>query len=287
VLLDLKNNMKKKLLITFSGGRTSAYMTWFLHNEWEDRDNWDKIVVFANTGKEHKNTLFFVDECANEWNIDIKWIEGYPSNIGKGWSVNHKIVNYETASRNGEPFEEMIKRIGIPFQFAPHCSKQLKTTAIKDYLKSIGWKNYYTALGIRYDEQQRINKDYIKNKIIYPLAHIKQVNKNQIKQWWDKQSFDLDLHPDYGNCVCCWKKNFNVLARIMEKTPKEFDWWEDMINKYGISNHKSYLGNKQSFYRENKTIEDIKKMASMNQAELKQLTMFNPVDGCQESCEAF
>ena len=142
--------MKDKLLITFSGGRTSAYMTWWLFNEWKDRDNWDKLVVFANTGKESEGTLFFVDECANEWNIDIKWIEGYPSEIGKGWSVNHKLVSYETASRNGEPFEAMIKKLGIPFQSAPFCSPQLKTAPIKNYLRSIGWTKYYTAIGIRY-----------------------------------------------------------------------------------------------------------------------------------------
>jgi hypothetical protein len=62
------------------------------------------------------------------------------------------LVSYETASRNGEPFEAMIQKIGIPFQFAPSCSNQLKTEAIKDYLKSLGWKKYHTALGIRFDE---------------------------------------------------------------------------------------------------------------------------------------
>lgn len=279
--------MKNKLLITFSGGRTSAYMAWYLHNEWEDRDNWEKIVVFANTGKEAEGTLFFVDECAQEWGIDIKWIEGYPSDKGKGWSVNHKLVNYETASRNGEPFEAMINRLGIPFQSAPFCTKQLKTFAIKDYLKSIGWKDYYTAIGIRYDEQQRISKHYERDKIIYPLAIINPVNKNQVKQWWEKQSFDLDIHPDDGNCVCCWKKSFTVLARIMERSPKSFDWWQEMIDKHGESKHNNYKGVKQSFYRGNKTINEIKELAKLSQAELKQITMFETLDGCSESCEAF
>jgi hypothetical protein len=279
--------MKNKLLITFSGGRTSAYMAWFLHHEWEDRDNWDKIVVFANTGKEAEGTLFFVDECANEWDIDIKWIESYPSEKGKGWGVNHKLVTYETASRNGEPFEAMIKKLGIPFQSAPFCSTQLKKSAIKDYLKSLGWTNYYTAIGIRHDEQNRISKNKERDKIIYPLAEIKPMNKNQIKQWWDNQSFDLGIHPDDGNCVCCWKKSFTVLARIMERSPKSFDWWQEMIDEYGISKHDLYKGEKQSFYRGNKSINDIKEMAKISQAELKQITMFDPIDGCQESCEAF
>lgn len=55
--------MKKKLLISFRGGRTSAYMAWFLTHKWEYRDRYEICVVFANTGKERPETLKFVDSC--------------------------------------------------------------------------------------------------------------------------------------------------------------------------------------------------------------------------------
>lgn len=146
--------MRKRLLISFSGGRTSAFMCWWLLNKWEQRNEYDIVIVFANTGKEDEGTLFFVDECAVEFGLNIIWVEGYPSEKGKGWSVKHKIVNYETAARKGEPFEAMIAKLGIPSTNAPFCSDQLKRKAIESYLKSIGWgkSSYIKAIGIRAEE---------------------------------------------------------------------------------------------------------------------------------------
>ena len=286
--------MKKKLAISFSGGRTSAYMLWFLFNEWEERDEWEKVVTFANTGAESEETLLFVDECAEEWKIPIVWIEAKCKDENgntfseKGWSVSHKIVNYETASRKGEPFEEMISVIGIPRTQEPHCTRQLKVYPMQSYLKSIGWSDHHTAIGIRFDEMRRINPNRQKEKLFYPFAEIKPVTKSMVSEWWQKQSFDLRVHPDEGNCVNCWKKDFPRLARNMIRNPKSFEWWSEMEKKYGYFNPRNNsLKPPFNFYRNNKSTIDIKKMAEMSQAELKQLTMFDPIDGCGESCEVY
>lgn len=278
---------KKKLLVSFSGGRTSAYMTWWLYNEWEDRHNWEMITVFANTGKEVEGTLFFVDECSQEWGIPIIWVESVPVSE-KGWSVDAKIVTYETASRNGEPFEAMIKKLGIPNQAAPFCSPQLKREAVLFYAKKIGWKDFYVAIGIRYDEPDRVNRDSKKQKIIYPLVDLNPITKGRISEWWLKQSFDLNIHPDDGNCDNCWKKADERLARNMIRKPDSFVWWEIMEKKYSMFNpRENETEPPYYFFRGKRSVMDIRKLADMSQAELKQLSMFQPKDGCQESCEVF
>jgi len=286
--------MKKKLLISFSGGRTSAYMTWWLLNEWKDRDQYEIIVVFANTGKEVEGTLFFVDECENEWGIDIIWVEakckdenGIPFSK-KGWQVKHKVVTYETASRKGEPFEEMLSLLGIPSTNAPFCSTQLKKDAIESYAASIGWDDYQIAIGLRFDEPKRVSEERANTNLIYPFVDLKPIMKIDVIIWWLKQSFDLNIHPDDGNCDNCWKKDELRLVRNMVRKPGSFLWWEEQVEKYGWLNPRNLdLKPPFNFFRGNKSVMDIRKLATLSQAELKQMSMFDTVESCNESCEAF
>jgi hypothetical protein len=123
---------------------------------------------------------------------------------------------------------------------------------------------------------------------MYPLVDLNPTDKYDVNFWWKKQSFDLNIHPDDGNCDGCWKKAFPTLARIMQRKPETFDWWEGMTNKYKSENprqEEELLP--QNFYRGNMSVAELRELANLPQEEVKQLSMFDKSDGCAESCEAF
>jgi hypothetical protein len=286
--------MKPKLLISFSGGKTSAYMMYWLLNEWKDRHLYDIIIVFANTGKENSETLVFVHKCSWIWNIPIIWVEakhkdenGIPFSK-KGWSVSHKVVDYFNCSRNGEPFEEMISILGIPSTNAPFCSKQLKKSAIESYLKSIGWKNYYKAIGLRCDEKSRMDAKYIENKILYPFINLIRKDKKMVNDWWANNEFNLNIDIDLGNCDNCWKKDLPRLCRNAKNYPDTFNWWQNMVNLYGQMNPRNTkLKPPFNFYRGNLSVGDIFKLSKLKDRQIEIFAFKNNINRCGESCEAF
>jgi 3'-phosphoadenosine 5'-phosphosulfate sulfotransferase (PAPS reductase)/FAD synthetase len=88
-------------VISFSGGRTSAFMLYKVLEAHDMSLPEEAIVCFANTGKEDEATLQFVNDCAKAWNVKIHWLEYQPAELTKDrW----KEVDFETASRDGEPF---------------------------------------------------------------------------------------------------------------------------------------------------------------------------------------
>ena len=213
--------------ISFSGGRTSGYMLYKVLEAGGGQLPSDAIVCFANTGKEDEATLKFVQACSDNWNVEIHWVE-YQND-----EPAFVRVDFQTASRNGEPFEALIrKRQYLPNPVTRFCTSELKIRTIHKYLKSLGWEHNETMdwVGMRADEQRRAAKIADKSRIPLVTAG---VTKEIVGEFWRNQSFDLEL-PNmngvtmHGNCDLCFLKGgAQVLSLIAEK-PERGIWWAKM-----------------------------------------------------------
>jgi len=290
--------MKKKLLISFSGGRTSAYMTWWLLKN--KQEEYEMIVVFANTGKEIEETLQFVNKCDVEFGFNTIWIEA-KVDFTKGVGTSFSIVDFNTACRDGRVYEEHIKKYGLPNQNAPQCTRELKAIPIDKFAKSIGWKKYETALGIRSDEPKRLDwEKKVKKKALY-FAELFHVTKSDVNLFWSKQSFDLELKSYEGNCDLCFKKGLRKLMTIAKNNPELTDWWKEMEQKYEQHDPRNAEKTPYRFFRDNMTINDIieesqipfeeAKDESKTIADARQIALWDEYldsnNGCTESCEVF
>lgn len=190
------------------------------------------VNIFANTGKEREETLEFVDKCDKKYRLNLVYVEPVINpEMGKG--TTHKVVDFYSCSRNGEPYEEMIKKYGIPNKAFPHCTRELKRRPIHSYVKNfLGLKTYDTAIGIRADETHRINlKESAIRRYIYPLSDYG-ITKKEVEDFWKNQDFTLNLREHEGNCDLCWKKSDKKLVTLIRNNPKSIKWWRDMEKKY-------------------------------------------------------
>lgn len=180
--------------ISFSGGRTSAYMLYKVLEANNMQLPEDAVVCFANTGKEDEATLKFVNDCSVNWNVPIAWLE-YRTD-------GYAIVDYETASRNGEPFEELIqKRKYLPNTFARFCTSELKINPMKKYFKLLGHDEIVTFVGIRADEPRRVAKMKTNVDIKETPLATANVTVAEVLSFWEKQPFNLQTVTVNGNSL--------------------------------------------------------------------------------------
>ncbi len=217
--------------ISFSGGRTSAYMLWRVLQANGGKLPAEAVACFANTGKEDEATLRFVQRVSEEWAVPIVWLEF------RDTEERFEVVSFETASRNGEPFEALIrKRNYLPNPVTRFCTIDLKIRPIGRYLLSIGMAETKTEaenmsmIGMRADEQRRAAKIADKSRIPLVKAGI---TKQDVGDFWKAQPFDLEL-PNmngvtmHGNCDLCFLKGGAQILSLVQEKPERAVWWAKM-----------------------------------------------------------
>jgi hypothetical protein len=219
--------MNSRLLISFSGGETSAYMAWRLLRE---KAYSAVAVVFANTGEEREETLEFIKACDEAFGFKTVWVEAVQ--FQDEAKTDFKVVTFQTASRRGEPFEAAIKKYGIPNSGNKQCTKVLKRYPLERYARSIGWapRSYDIAIGIRADEIDRMSTATDRS-LVYPLVKAG-ISKAQIIDWWSRQPFRLQLKSYQGNCKWCWKKSWRKHYTLIAEDPAIYDFPKRMEALY-------------------------------------------------------
>lgn len=229
-------------VISFSGGRTSALM---LHKVLEANNGLPDNckVLFCNTGKEAEETLVFVKAVQDNWDVPITWLEyRAPS--------EYAVVNFDTASRNGEPFEAIIKhRQMLPNNRARFCTVELKIRTMSRYIKRyLKWEEWTQFVGIRADEPRRAAKlapDSKGEEPYAPLYHAG-ITKAHVQDFWGKQTFRLELpvidgETIGGNCDLCFLKATPKILTLVKHKPETVIWWAKQ-EEYASTVAKSHEG---------------------------------------------
>jgi hypothetical protein len=225
-------------------------LRWMLDNVPNFRRDW--LVVFANTGKERQETLDFVREVSLRWGVEIVWLEYHripaaeiPAGVfptkkrnenleekAEAGETDHwfRMVDFATAARNGEPFDELLEWMpSLPNAAGRACSAFLKIRTVNRYLFSIGAKEIRHAIGIRKDEEQRaLDITATCEAFVDPYFPLVESGETElgVNAFWQAQPFDLALAQYEGNCDLCFLKRLAKRVRIARERPELVAWWK-------------------------------------------------------------
>ncbi len=189
-------------VISFSGGRTSGYMLRRILDAGIGRD---VHVVFADTGKERRETYDFLIDCERHWAIRVQIVR-----------------------RPGMFTQLIADKQMLPNPVMRFCTSELKMKPIEHFMRAQGYTRWTNVVGIRADEPRRIvrlrEREDRYSDVALPLADAG-VTLADVTAFWQAQPFDLDLRPGEGNCDLCFLKGFGLRQQIARDHPELAVWW--------------------------------------------------------------
>jgi len=271
-------------VVSFSGGRTSAYMVYLMEKMRSQGEISNVAYVFMDTGAEHPKTYEFIKNCVEHFDINLRCIRTQIA-MEFGTGPTYREVSLGECGPDLQPWIDMTKKYGAPYTHGAFCTDRMKTTPYKKYCDDkFGAKNYITWLGIRSDETRRIN--LARERYRY-LAEISPMTKVDINGWWMDMPFDLGIDDYLGNCVFCMKKSHNKIAAAMRTEPEMAKAFNEMLCRDDVRQVEGKTEPNQNIYRNSKSMDDIERTFShVPDEHLKQF--MKPGRGnCEESCEVF
>jgi 3'-phosphoadenosine 5'-phosphosulfate sulfotransferase (PAPS reductase)/FAD synthetase len=216
-------------VVNFSGGRSSGLLLRRVLDAHHGVLPDDVHVLFANTGVEREETLDFVAAVASHWSVDIVWIERERRGVRE--------VTYESASRSGEPFVDLItRRRYLPNAVQRFCTQELKIEAMRAWMRARGYQRWTSVVGLRRDEGRRAAKLRAREDRHWDVAvplHEAGITKFDVGGFWQGQPFDLRLQSFEGNCTICFMKSRAIRELIARRRPDLVQWWIEQESRTG------------------------------------------------------
>lgn len=210
-----------KNVVSFSGGRTSAYLVHLMQ-----KTDSDAAYIFCDTEAEHPKTYEFIRNVVKHWGIELICLRAKVS-PEEGVGVRYEQISIDDIQTDLKAFGDLTKKYSTPYVHGAFCSERMKKDIFDRYCKEHFGKDFVTWLGIRADEPRRLNA----RQGVKFLADISDCEKLDILRWWKRQPFDLDLMEHLGNCVFCIKKGLGKLALAARDEPELAEQFMTMIDE--------------------------------------------------------
>lgn len=275
-----------KKVVSFSGGRTSAYLCKLMIDTF-GRENVD--FIYMDTGAEHPKTYEFIRNVNREFGLNLICLRAdFNQPLGKGHT--YKVISIDSIKCDLGPFSEMCKKYGTPSTAGKWCTSRMKQEIHDMYCDSTyGKRGYQTWLGIRGDEPKRLTGIGKTNLIKY-MAEISDADKQDVLDFWSGMPFDLDLPEWLGNCVFCFKKSNLKLAAAQRDEPGLYTEWLGMIDN-AKERPEQERSSRHVMYRGKRTLQQVVGMFDGStgyeiKSRIRGAKMMD-TGSCSESCEVF
>ena len=261
-------------VVNVSGGRSSGYMLRRILDAHGGALPSHARAIFCNTGKERPETLDFVARMQAEWSVPIVWLEYryFRERAGgrKDPRVHYEIVNHNSASRRGEPFDQLLaQRVMLPNQAMRTCTAELKVRTIQRYMRrehglKPGTKTrpaeYINLIGYRHDEWRRVQKALGRKDGCtsnWPMVEAR-VTKDDILRFWSGHRFDLGIPSWKGNCDLCFLKGKPTLLHTLRDEPGVAEWWNGWERRTAtLAKKRGQRDGRMAFFSKRHSVQDL------------------------------